>query len=224
MLFKKYLRISFAGIKAQHIFAFVPVVVAYVLIPLLNLLFLKKYGVGDDLYISIICFTQLLLPFFSVWWVFFMMREYVEGAGSELLYVCDKNGQIITVVMTWLIYIIMLVPLYTVYFICFRMMALEFVRIICESLLMLGLLYICINLLNSTSLSVIPVFLYIIANISAKNESVFLYYTLNEISGVSSLKKYFIQALFGAVMLLAGEICSRIRRKVNWSLSDQTEK
>ena len=215
MLFKKYLRISFVGIKAQHIFAIAPVAVAYVLTPLINLLFLKKYGVGYDLYISIICFTQLFLPFFSMWWVFFMLREYIEGAGSELLYVCDKNGQIIVTVMTWLIYIVMLIPLYIVYFICFRMMTLEFVRIVCESLLMLGLLYICINFLKSTSLSMIPVFAYIIANISTKKESVFLYYTLDEIAGVGSLKKYFAQALFGVMLLLTGEICSAIRRKAS---------
>ena len=61
----------------------------------------------------------------------------------------------------------------------------------------------------------IPVFVYIIANISTKKESVFLYYTLDEIAGVGSLKKYFAQALFGVMLLLTGEICSAMRRKAS---------
>lgn len=215
MLLKKYLRLSFVGIKAQHKTALIPLIVVYLLVPALNLAVWKRYGIEYTLYINIIQFTQMLFPFFSVWWSFFTLREYTEGAGSELLYVCDKNGQSIMAVITWMIYIVMLIPLYIVYTACFTTMIFEFVRIVCESLLMLGILYLCVNLLHSTALSLIPIFAYLIVNVSSKNESVFLFYSLDEISQPQLLGKYIIMAFIGIAMIILGEILNKKCKVIN---------
>lgn len=214
MLYKKYLRLSIIGIKSLHKVALIPLAVAYILIPAVNIIAWKNYGIDYSLYINIIQFTQLFLPFFSLWWAFFVLREYVEGEGCELLYVYDKSGQTFIAFLLWLEYIICLIPLYTVYFLCFRMMAAEYVRIVCESLLMFGMLYFIFNLFRSAAITLIPVFVYLIINVTAKTESVFLFYSLNEITGFQSLEKYFIQALIGVFMIGLGALSNLICRKI----------
>lgn len=65
---------------------FIPVIVMFIYIPVMLYLFYLN-GNNDMEYAkySIFAEMQRIIPFFSIWWLIFALREYTEGKSKELL-------------------------------------------------------------------------------------------------------------------------------------------
>lgn len=73
------------SIKAMF---FIPIVAVFVILPLMAYMAYKSENL--DFYLSTMGYIYILLPISSIIWSIFIMKEYVEGKGNELLYV-TKN-------------------------------------------------------------------------------------------------------------------------------------
>lgn len=75
-------------LKSQRLLYAVPVVVIWILVPLVVY---SNYLASDgDLFITrlfAINSAQQFIPLFAVWWPVFVMKEYLNAPGNELLYV-----------------------------------------------------------------------------------------------------------------------------------------
>lgn len=76
---------------------FVPLAVFYILVPLMayasTLRPINPWNLGD----SLVDVSYLLVPVFSVWWLYLSLKEYLEGEGNELLVLSGGVGAVTAV-------------------------------------------------------------------------------------------------------------------------------
>lgn len=168
MCFKKYLtlliRRTILHLKGMGLLFWIPVAMVYGLIPLIAVLTCRKYGISGEFVTNVIQFSLLLIPLFSCWWAIFLLREYLEGDGNEILYVCRAKGKGADVLFTFIVYFVGVLIQYSVYIALMPRMALEVVRLLCISLFYLGLSYFLMFLTRSTAVTVMAVLVYTVGN------------------------------------------------------------
>lgn len=98
MYIKKSLKLLFERsifhLKSLKIIFWIPLVILNVFLPIMNYLQYKTSGFGELLYLNIIQYAQMFIPFCSVWWVIFIARQYVETDGNELYFVTKAKSKI----------------------------------------------------------------------------------------------------------------------------------
>lgn len=85
------LRIFYSNLKSMGLSYFIPIIIIFFYIPVMLYLFYLN-GNNDIEYAkySIFAEMQRIIPFFSIWWLIFALREYIEGKSRELLKVYKK--------------------------------------------------------------------------------------------------------------------------------------
>ncbi len=89
----------FAAVTYRHLRSlgglfWIPPAVINGVMPLLSLAVLRRYAEAEVRYAEILQYTLWLFPFFSVWWSLFIMREYVESEGNEVLYLAGGRQKL----------------------------------------------------------------------------------------------------------------------------------
>lgn len=165
----RQLYLSFKNLKW---FYFVPLIVLYLFIPLSNLLNFK--AIGLDLCYTIVTDTaQRVIPITATWWVFCVLKEYIEGDGNELLYAYLKGktlGIDILFVFCW--YCVHVAVLFFGYSYFFNNMLLEYVRMIVQSFVLVSALYFLIYAFKSTSIAYMMILVYFIMTLFFSKDTI----------------------------------------------------
>ncbi|MBO5470213.1 MAG: hypothetical protein J6A03_10830 [Lachnospiraceae bacterium] len=138
MKFKMKLKLTYYRLKGIGILALVPFVYVLFCVPVINYSIWSSSGSYDMLYDNIILASQNIIPFFSVWNSIFLLFHFVEQSGNEVLYI-DERNKFTDIVMSFLPYIVCMIPLFAVYSIFFRWIWMFFIKvsILCFAWLML---------------------------------------------------------------------------------------
>lgn len=155
---KFYLEHFFLQLKGVGKLYFVPVFVLYIFLPLL---ILGDYGASGD-EIDSIFVTQCIffIPILSVWWIFLVMKEYVEGEGKEVLYL-NGHSKLIEVVMLYVYYVIHLMPFFAVALFIIPDVAIGlFFQMMLASFLYCGLGYLLLYLVKNIAIAFLPLMCY----------------------------------------------------------------
>lgn len=198
-------------LKSIGLLFFVPLIFIDILIPLLNVLEYSKYGVGEELYINILQYSQWFMPLFSVWWIIFVLREYLESDGNELLYVHSNRCKLNDVLCIFFVYILNIAIIFTIYTALFPNMKYEFIKILSISILYLGIVYSFAYFTKSITITLMAILLYTLASIIfSANILVFpLYFTLKRITPSLYFDSYFPLAITGILLLVIGVVLNK---------------
>lgn len=153
--------------KSLGVLFFVPLAAVHILIPFVAIITYKKYGAGDEFVSNITQYSQLLIPICSSLWEIFILHEYVEGYGNELLYVCKIRSKLRDVVLPFLLFLITVVLQYAVYCALVPAMGFELLRLILVSVFYFGLAYFLMFLSKSTSMTIMCLIVYTAFNFLA---------------------------------------------------------
>lgn len=197
---------TFLLFKNIGLLFFVPIIVVDVLIPVLNYISYSVHGISDELYYRISELTQIFIPFFSVWWVIFILKEFVDSDGCELLYTNQKTPAKSSIFMAFGIYCLNIIALYFIYSCLFKNFLMELIKILMVCVFFFGLSLFFSKLTDSTSITILILVMYTLINlIDYKHEGIFpLYFTGEK----ASLTMLFINSIplaaIGLAFLLAG--------------------
>ncbi len=215
MRFEKHIALSFNRLiyhlKSIGLLFFIPLVIIDILIPILNIMEYSKYGIGEELYIHILQYSQWFFPFFSVWWVLFVLREYIESDGNELLYVHADRCKLKDILCLFILYIINITILYFIYDALFPDMKYEFLKILSVCIFYLGITYFFTYLTKSITITLLILILFTLANITyGSNIMIFpLYYTLDKITVSLYINSYLPLMLTGLILLFVGVVLNK---------------
>ncbi len=81
----------FYHLRSIRMLVFIPLFAFNILIPVLNYASYSNYGISELFELELRKFALILMPFFSVFWVIFVLREYIEGEGNEILLVYGRK-------------------------------------------------------------------------------------------------------------------------------------
>lgn len=149
--------------KSLHFQFFVPLIVLDVILPLLLYSFFREYGIDENLRDSVHELSQFFLPIFSNWWVLFILREYVESDGNELLYVCKSKCKLPDCLLLFAAFMLNTLILFAALSFVMPGMMSEYVLIFCTCLLYFGVVYAAVFLTNSIVLALLAIMLYTLA-------------------------------------------------------------
>lgn len=150
--------------------------------------------------------AMAFIPLCSNWWSIFVLREYVEADGNELLFMLGskiKYGDVFLLFLLYLINVCIFLVIYVITFPCLKLMALWLV-IICWFLFSVS--YCFIFLSGSATITFAIGLIYIFINtIFAWQEPMLLFY--------GSAKGYVFAGEFKWVyfpMIIVGGICTAL--------------
>ena len=194
-------------LKALRGFAFVPVFILNIFIPAINYLVYRRYGISDRLYTNILELSQCLMPLASVWCCLLVLRDYLEGSGNELLYVNNHSNKFADVFTLFFLFVLNITVIFAVYWALISQMSYEYLRILTVCIFYFGLTYSLGFFTKSTTLTILAVVLYTLANLYFQNETEstwLLYFSTEKIS-----KKFFLShclplCLSGVLLTAAG--------------------
>ena len=89
---------------------YLPFIVDYILLPLFVIVCTKTSVMyREEFYFSL--HGEYFIPFMSIWWIILILQEYVEGVGSEVIRIYDKN-KLPELFFYFCIYLISLIPIF----------------------------------------------------------------------------------------------------------------
>ncbi len=142
----------------------VPIFILNLLVPLLNYLTYSKHAVGEELYTEILKNCLWYYPFFSNWWPLFLMKEYLETDGNELLFVYSGKNKLIDLSSVFLLSIINVLLWFIPYTVLFPMMKYELLRVLTICFLYFSFSYFLTFLSRSI---LIPLMILLLYNLGA---------------------------------------------------------
>lgn len=193
-------------LKGLRFLFFVPFVLIYVVIPLICVPKYFSVGIGEELYRTILEFTQMLIPVMSVWWLIFVFREYIESEGNEILFLYSKRIKLSDATILFFFYVVTILPFYILSCFLFQNFIFELIKMVMICVFYFGLSYLLIFLSSSTAITWMTIFLYTVANsVFYKDQAIFpLYYSLDAVSIYSCLEFYLPLMLLGLLFLFLG--------------------
>lgn len=213
---KEYLGLLFQrcywNLKSLKLLFWIPVIVVNLVLPALNYVCYRQNGVGAYMQVDIVEKALLLLPFLSVWWVIFVLREYVEADGSEVLYVCRSRIKLVDALCPFLLYLFNITLLYSVYIAIFPdVMPLEYARMLCICAFFFGLTYFLVYFTKSITITLlVNLVYYIVSELVPMRQPVFPVYKVNGDVTPELFYKLYLPLLAAGVLLgTAGVLINR---------------
>lgn len=151
-------------LKSIGVLFWVPIFIFNLLVPLLNYLTYSKYAVGEELYTEILKNCLWYYPFFSNWWPLFLMKEYLETDGNELLFVYSGKNKLIDLASVFLLNIINILIWFIPHTVLFPMMKYELLRVLTICFLYFSFSYFLTFLSRSI---LIPLMILLLYNLGA---------------------------------------------------------
>ncbi|WDV47083.1 ABC transporter permease [Clostridiaceae bacterium M8S5] len=155
-------KLIYLSLKNLRYYYFVPVTILYVFLPILDFGIICMNKGIENSYFMVFRENEKFIPLFSIWWIIFAFREYIEGQGNELLYCFDKKIKIkifdIFILFLW--YIIHVGILFIGYSFLWDSIWVEFLKTFIQCFFFVSATYMLIYTIKSTTISFMFLLLY----------------------------------------------------------------
>lgn len=211
-LFKR----TFYNLRSLKFTFWLPIFIVNIFIPIINYLDYKKYSATlplKEFEGMLQNYIFLFVPFLCVWWVIFILREYVESDGNEILYVCRARNKLPELCIAFLLFIADVSILYIAYIANIPEMKYSYFALLCTCIFVFGVTYFIMFATKMTAISLMINLIYVIAGkIFVRQKMIFpLYFSPEPIREKAVLEFYFPLALIGCLFILFGYIYNKKR-------------
>lgn len=158
---------TYYRLKGMGLFAVVPAIVMYIMIPISNCAVFQYFRDMEMLYQNIILLCRNAIPLFSIWYVIFILYHFVEEPGNEVLYISSKD-KVKELIMPYLLYAILMLPLFFVYTRLFPELWFFYLKLCAVNLMYMTFSYAVAFLVHSISVGVICILLYTVYQMSVR--------------------------------------------------------
>ncbi len=154
------MRRLYLELKNQQYYYFVPLVVLFILTPLMVYATLKNSS--GDCFPEFAFISQLFIPVFSAWWPLFIMKEYLNSPGKELLfsYRTGRDSLSVKMLILWAYYSLHVLAAFIYFSSIFDFVWYLFIAVISQSLLLIAAAYYLSLLFQNTFMPLILNFTY----------------------------------------------------------------
>ena len=211
---KKEYSLFLFQLKSIRGLAVVPLIIIFVLIPLILILTMKKYD--EIVYVEerFIILSQYFVPALSVWCIGFSFIDLIEGEGNEVYYINHRMKD--NLILIWLaLYLAVIGAGYLIASIWIENMALEYVRIAISCCFYVGIMYSFMYIFSSMTAAFLAVAIYWTESLFGSGINMGV---LNCHVGLFATKELIIQhyswiMVAAVVLYIAGYICNRKKQK-----------
>jgi hypothetical protein len=198
------MRRLYLELKNQRFYYFVPPVVLFILVPLTVLATIKSGGGSNFPECGTI--SQLFIPSFAAWWPLFMLKEYLNSPGKELLFV-HKSGRdslFSRMMILWAFFVLHVVIVFIYFASLFDFVWFLFIAIIIQSMFMIALGYFLSLLFQNTFVPLIINFAYSSIFMLVLFYSPLSIFEIGSFNNASSLSKSIVVAIIAFILFYGG--------------------
>ena len=199
-------------LKSIRFLAFVPFIAVNIIYPLLVYNAYLAFGIDSPLFLSaIISNACAVFPFFSVWAVIFVLREYAESDGNELLYAIKHKCKLGLSAAVFAVFMINGLLWFAGFACCVNShLIYDFITVACACFMFFGFTYFLIYLTSSVVLTLMADLFYAFGVIISNFGYSFIFF----ISGDLLNRKIFMeiclpQLIAGTVFIVSGIVLNK---------------
>lgn len=199
-------------LKSIRFLAFVPFIAVNIIYPLLVYNAYLAFGIDSPLFLSaIISNACAVFPFFSVWSVIFVLREYAESDGNELLYAIKRKCKLGLSAAVFAVFMINGLLWFAGFaFFINSHLIYDFITVACACFMFFGFTYFLIYLTSSVVLTLMADLFYAFGVIISNFGYSFIFF----ISGDLLNRKIFMeiclpQLIAGTVFIVSGIVLNK---------------
>lgn len=223
MLIKRNIALTFQRmyfhLKNLHWNFFIPILIADIFLPFICLITYISERTRMDFAYTVMSFSLILIPFCSVWWAIFINRDYIEGQGNELLFVCRNKIKTMDTLIPFVLFFAFSIIQFAFYAKVDSDLKYESIKLLCICFFYYCLVQFMVFLTKSISITLLIVLCYTIANpilTLTANRAVFpIYYDVMPLCEKTFLHLYFPLFVLGSVFLIISIILNKKRLKFN---------
>jgi len=196
------MRRLYLELKNLRFYYYIPLVVLFILVPLTAVATLKK---ASDPFPSFVTICQLYIPCFAPWWPLFVLKDYLNSPGKELLFVYKQSRDSLLgkVVILWILYVLHILVVFLAASFLYKFVWFLFIAVIIQSILLTALAYFLAILLQNTFVPLITNFTYSLIFMLAGGYSPLSIF-VDGLRDASSLDKSVFVFIAALVLLYAG--------------------
>lgn len=222
MCFKRnialFIQRAYFHLKNLKLLFWMPLLAVHITVPFIALITLKG-STADNFAANIIEYSILIFPLFSALWTVFILKDYVEGKGNEILYVCKSKNRIADTFFTFILFFITIVLQYLFYIKAESILAPELLRLFCICFFYYSLTYFSMFITKSSALTVLILIGYTVLNflsIYSNREKVFpLYFDLQLFTKEMFIKQQLPMLAAGIVLLAISYFLNKNMKSFN---------
>lgn len=197
------MRQLYLELKNLQFYYLVPPVALFVLLPLTVIATVNNGSGGNFSECGTI--SQLIIPSFSVWWPLFVLKEYLNSPGKELLFVHKGlYGLLIRMLVLWGFFALHVTVVFIYFTTLFDYVWFLFVVVIIQSMFMIALGYFLSLLFQNTFVALIMSFSYSLVFMLALFYSPLSIFETGSFTKISSLSKSVVVAAVALVLFYMG--------------------
>ena len=198
------MRRLYLELKNQGFYFFVPPVILFILVPL-TVLATVKGGAGSN-FPECATISQLFIPSFAAWWPLFILKEYINSPGKELLFVYKfgRHSLFLKMIALWVFFALHVTIVFIYFTSLFNFVWFLFIVIIIQSMFMIALGYFLSLLFQNTFIPLIVNFAYSSIFMLALFYSPLSIFEIGSFNNVSSLSKSPVVAVIAFILLYGG--------------------
>lgn len=160
----------FLQLKGLRFSALVPPIVLFVVLPALFIPLLEFFGPSEDTYRLVLQCIQTVMPFFSVWWIIFISKEYIENDGNELLFTFKPKTLWRKYLIFFIFYLFLAFFVFLIFSYYYPAIWWEYVRFFCIALMFFGGVYALMYATGSIALTFLVIMMIIIINMTVPDQ------------------------------------------------------
>lgn len=147
-------------LKNQRFYYYVPPLILFLLVPL-TVLATNKSGGGNN-FPECAIISQLFIPAFAAWWPLFVLVEYLNSPGKEILFVyrSGRDNLFVRMILLWVFFILHVVIVFIYFTTLFDFVWFLFIAITIQSMFMIALAYFLSMLFQNTFIPLIIIIAY----------------------------------------------------------------
>jgi len=200
------MRRLYLELKNQRFYFFVPPFILFILVPLSVLAFIKN-GAGSN-FPECATVSQLFIPSFAAWWPLFILKEYLNSPGKELLFVYKfgRDSLVLKMISLWAFFVlhVVVVFIYFTFLFEFDFVWFLFIAITIQSMFMIALGYFLALLFQNTFMPLIINFAYSSIFMLALFYSPLSIFEIGSFNNVGSLSKSTVVAIIAFILFCGG--------------------
>lgn len=200
----RLMRRLYLELKNQRFGFFVPPFILFILVPFVVLAAIKG-GAGSN-FPECATIFQLFIPCFAAWWPLFILKEYLNSPGKELLFVhkFGRDSLFFRMIILWAFFVLFVVILFIYFTSLFNFVWFLFIAIIIQSMFMIALAYFLSLLFQNTFIPLIINFAYSSIFMLALFYSPLSIFEMGSFNNVGSLSKSTVVAIIASIFFYGG--------------------
>ena len=209
----------FFHLKNLHWNFFIPLIISDVFLPFICAITYMNERTRPLFAQTVMEFSLIVIPICSIWWVIFINRDYIEGLGNELLFVCKNKIKTFDTLIAFLLFFICSSVQFVFYIMADDALKYEPVKLLCVCFFFYCLVQFLTYLTKSIPITLLIVLSYTIVNpliAYGTNAGFFpIFYNTSPLTRESVLTGCVPMLTVGIVLLLISVFLNKKKLKFN---------